>query len=192
MSHNHDHGDHEHGHDHEHAHTDTGGLSDNVYMHIDRDNVIALNSNGEGKGVIKPWDERLDERVVSICSCLRRYWLYLYLHTVYRVGCRRSAVGRRIIWLPRLPIALTTEGSIIRIPFTGSVKLRALLLKSGPGEQTPAKVALVRDISSLTKTKDNLQTFPSFANLQSSLRTSATLISRTPKTRNLCKSLTSP
>jgi hypothetical protein len=33
---------------------------------------------------------------------------------------------------------------IIRIPITGSVKLRSLLLKSGPGEQTPAKVSLVR------------------------------------------------
>ncbi|KAJ3478527.1 hypothetical protein NLI96_g9689 [Meripilus lineatus] len=31
---------------------------------------------------------------------------------------------------------------IIRVPFTGSVKLRALLLKAGPGEQTPAKIAL--------------------------------------------------
>jgi len=36
-------------------------------MHIDRDNVIALNSIGEGKQVIKPWNERLDEQVVSIC-----------------------------------------------------------------------------------------------------------------------------
>ena len=35
------------------------------------------------------------------------------------------------------------ENSIIRVPFTGSVKLRSLLLKSGPGDQTPAKVALV-------------------------------------------------
>jgi hypothetical protein len=33
--------------------------------------------------------------------------------------------------------------SIIRVPFTGSVKLRSLLLKSGPGDQTPAKVKLV-------------------------------------------------
>ncbi|KAL0063704.1 hypothetical protein AAF712_009396 [Marasmius tenuissimus] len=31
---------------------------------------------------------------------------------------------------------------IIRIPFTGSVKLRALLLKTGPGDQTPARVSL--------------------------------------------------
>ncbi|KAF7297550.1 PITH domain-containing protein [Mycena kentingensis (nom. inval.)] len=31
---------------------------------------------------------------------------------------------------------------IIRIPFTSSVRLRALLLKAGPGDQTPAKVAL--------------------------------------------------
>lgn len=67
MSHNHDHdhncGDHTHGHDHE----DIGGSSDNVFTHIDRDNVIALNSTGEGKQIIKPWNERLDEQVVSIC-----------------------------------------------------------------------------------------------------------------------------
>jgi hypothetical protein len=69
MSHNHDHdhncGDHAHSHDHGHA--DTSGPSDNVFVHIDRDNVIALNSTGEGKQVIKPWNERLDEQVVSIC-----------------------------------------------------------------------------------------------------------------------------
>ena len=61
MSHNHDHGDHAHDHDHDHAHPDTGGTSDNVFIHVDRDNVIALNSIGEGKQVIKPWDQRLDE-----------------------------------------------------------------------------------------------------------------------------------
>jgi hypothetical protein len=32
---------------------------------------------------------------------------------------------------------------ILRVPFTGSVKLRALLLKAGPGDKTPAKVSLV-------------------------------------------------
>ncbi|KAF8604136.1 DUF1000-domain-containing protein [Ceratobasidium sp. AG-I] len=31
---------------------------------------------------------------------------------------------------------------ILRIPFTGSVKLRGLLLKTGPGDQTPEKVLL--------------------------------------------------
>jgi hypothetical protein len=72
MSHNHDHGDHAHGHDHAHDHPDTGGPSDNVFIHIDRDNVIALNSIGEGKQVIKPWDERLDEQVVSICTWIGR------------------------------------------------------------------------------------------------------------------------
>ena len=72
MSHNHDHGDHDHDHDHAHDHPDSGGPSDNVFGHIDRDNVIALNSIGEGKQVIKPWDERLDERVVSICAYIRR------------------------------------------------------------------------------------------------------------------------
>ncbi|KAF8518475.1 galactose-binding domain-like protein [Gautieria morchelliformis] len=31
---------------------------------------------------------------------------------------------------------------IIRVPFTGSVKLRSVLIKAGPGGQTPSKVAL--------------------------------------------------
>jgi len=31
----------------------------------------------------------------------------------------------------------------MRVPFTGSVKLRALLLKAGPGDKTPVKVSLV-------------------------------------------------
>ncbi|KIY63538.1 DUF1000-domain-containing protein [Cylindrobasidium torrendii FP15055 ss-10] len=31
---------------------------------------------------------------------------------------------------------------ILRVPFTGSVKLRAILLKTGPGEQTPDKVCI--------------------------------------------------
>lgn len=35
---------------------------------------------------------------------------------------------------------------IIRIPFTGSVKLRALQLKAGPGDQTPAKVQLFTNL----------------------------------------------
>ncbi|CCM04683.1 uncharacterized protein FIBRA_06869 [Fibroporia radiculosa] len=35
---------------------------------------------------------------------------------------------------------------IIRVPFTGSVKLRAVLLKAGPGDQTPANVAIFSNI----------------------------------------------
>ncbi|KAI0688101.1 DUF1000-domain-containing protein [Cytidiella melzeri] len=38
---------------------------------------------------------------------------------------------------------------IIRIPFTGSVKLRALLLKAGPADQTPRKVALYNSADDL-------------------------------------------
>ncbi|TCD62899.1 hypothetical protein EIP91_006256 [Steccherinum ochraceum] len=38
---------------------------------------------------------------------------------------------------------------IIRIPFTGSVKLRALLLKTGPTDQTPSKVALHSNVEHL-------------------------------------------
>ncbi|KAH9972739.1 DUF1000-domain-containing protein [Lactifluus volemus] len=127
MSHNHDHGDNcgDHAHSHDHTHTDAGGPSDNVFVHIDRDNVVALNSIGEGKVVIKPWNERLDEEM-SIESD-------------------------------------ADDQLIIRIPFTGSVKLRSLLLKSGPGEQTPAKVALFANIDNLdfsdAQDKEPLQQF---------------------------------
>jgi len=38
---------------------------------------------------------------------------------------------------------------ILRIPFTGSVKLRALILKAGPTDQTPDKVALFANQQSL-------------------------------------------
>jgi hypothetical protein len=94
-------------------------------MHIDRDNVVALNSIGEGKQVIKPWDERLDEQV--------------YIESD------------------------ADDQLIIRVPFTGSVKLRSLLLKSGPGDQTPAKVALFANIDNLdfsdAQDKEPLQQF---------------------------------
>jgi len=96
-----------------------------VFAHIDRDNVIALNSTGEGKLVIKPWDERLDEQV--------------YIESD------------------------ADDQLIIRVPFTGSVKLRSLLLKSGPGDQTPAKVALFANIDNLdfsdAQDKEPLQQF---------------------------------
>jgi hypothetical protein len=35
------------------------------------------------------------------------------------------------------------NGSIVRVPFTGSVRLRAILLKAGPASHTPSKVLLV-------------------------------------------------
>ncbi|KAI0297300.1 PITH domain-containing protein [Multifurca ochricompacta] len=89
----------------------TNGPSDNVFVHIDRDNVIALNSIGEGKEVIKPWNERLDEQEFIESDA--------------------------------------DDQLIIRIPFTGSVKLRCLLLKSGPGDQTPAQVALFTNADDL-------------------------------------------
>ncbi|KIK94222.1 hypothetical protein PAXRUDRAFT_26008 [Paxillus rubicundulus Ve08.2h10] len=41
------------------------------------------------------------------------------------------------------------EQLIIRVPFTGSVKLRSLLLKAGPGDQTPGKISLFANESSL-------------------------------------------
>ncbi|KAI9450140.1 DUF1000-domain-containing protein [Lactarius psammicola] len=104
-NHGHNCGEHAHDDDHSHDHTSNGGPSDNLFAHIDRSNVVALNSVHGGSEVIKPWDERMDEQV--------------YIESD------------------------ADDQLIIRVPFTGSVKLRSLLLKSGPGDQTPAKVALV-------------------------------------------------
>ena len=41
-------------------------------------------------------------------------------------------------------VAAHDRWRILRVPFTASVKLRALLLKAGPGDRTPTKVSLVR------------------------------------------------
>jgi hypothetical protein len=70
MSHSHNHGDdcgHEaHQHDHDHDHGDPPGSlgpADNLFGKIDLDNVIALNSEGDARLIIKPWDQRSDEEI---------------------------------------------------------------------------------------------------------------------------------
>ncbi|KAF8076225.1 DUF1000-domain-containing protein [Lyophyllum atratum] len=113
MSHNHSScGDESHDHDHDHDHdTSDLGPQDNLYIHIDRSNVVALNTNGRGPEVIKPWHQRLNES-----------------------------------------ISLESDADdqvIVRVPFTGSVRLRSVLLKTGPTDQTPSKVALYANAASL-------------------------------------------
>lgn len=88
-------------HDHSHSHCgDDGhyhdipeaqGHRDNLYTRIDRDNVIALNAaNGNGPEVVKPWHERMDERVVRIAFKMLQLLCILLIRTVtvFRVGCR--------------------------------------------------------------------------------------------------------
>ena len=61
-------------HDHD---QDAAGPQDNLYMHIDRSNVVALNTVQEGSVVIKPWHQRLDEtKVSSIYDSWNFYLLY--------------------------------------------------------------------------------------------------------------------
>jgi len=50
-------------------------------------------------------------------------------------------------WHMRMDETISLESEvdgelIVRIPFTGSVKLRSILLKTGPGEETPTKVCI--------------------------------------------------
>ncbi|KAI0322145.1 galactose-binding domain-like protein [Amylostereum chailletii] len=107
------HESHADGHDHDHDQSQ-GGPQDNLFKHIDRANVVALNASEDGepgRAVIKPWHERTDE-------------------TIYVESDADDQL-------------------IIRIPFTGAVKLRSLLLKTGPGDQTPEKVALFSNADNL-------------------------------------------
>lgn len=72
MTHNHDHGHDGHGHchdemhDHDHDHPSETGLSDDLFSHIDTQNVTALNVNNEEpvSKIFKPWHERYDETTV--------------------------------------------------------------------------------------------------------------------------------
>lgn len=71
QEHNHDHcHDHAHDHDHDHDAADLGP-QDSLYSHIDRANVVALNTSKLGEVVIKPWDKRLDEAEVGLPSSQR-------------------------------------------------------------------------------------------------------------------------
>jgi len=75
MPHNHHDGhcSHEsHDHDHDHSHDSNNlGPNDNLFPHIDRANVVALNATGEGSILIKPWDQRNNEEVVCYSSLLK-------------------------------------------------------------------------------------------------------------------------
>ena len=64
MSHNHSHeGCANEGHDHNIPEAE--GPRDNLYLRIDKDNTVALNTeSGRGPEVIKPWNDRMGEDVV--------------------------------------------------------------------------------------------------------------------------------
>jgi len=104
MPHQHDGCGHE-SHEEDHVHDSSElGFQDNLFISIDRSNVVALNSQDTASDIVKPWHERLDE-------------------TTYLESDADDQI-------------------IIRVPFTGSVRLKSLLLKSGPGDKTPSKIAL--------------------------------------------------
>ncbi|KAF9790284.1 DUF1000-domain-containing protein [Thelephora terrestris] len=75
--------------------------------------------------------------------------LYNQIDRPHVVALNAVGQGQTVIksWSERNDEALYLESDaddqlILRVPFTGSVKLRALLLKAGPSDKTPAKVSL--------------------------------------------------
>ncbi|KAF7967285.1 hypothetical protein HWV62_34999 [Athelia sp. TMB] len=79
--------------------------------------------------------------------------LFQYIDRPNVVALNATGEGLKVIkpWHERLDEAVLNDPikSIIRIPFTGSVKLRSLLLKTGPAELTPAKVVLFSNADNL-------------------------------------------
>jgi hypothetical protein len=65
MSHHHDDGCGHESHDHG-LPDDVLGYQDNLFKHIDRSNVVALNSTGQGPDIIKPWNERDNDKVTAL------------------------------------------------------------------------------------------------------------------------------
>ncbi|KJA13326.1 hypothetical protein HYPSUDRAFT_73060 [Hypholoma sublateritium FD-334 SS-4] len=105
MPHEHNDGCGHESHDHDHDHDAAVlGYQDNLFQHIDRPNVVALNANGDAAEIIKPWHLRLDEAK--------------YIESD------------------------ADDQLIIRVPFTGTVRLKAILLKAGPSGHTPASISL--------------------------------------------------
>ncbi|KAH8094571.1 DUF1000-domain-containing protein [Cristinia sonorae] len=82
-------------------------------------------------------------------------WAYVDCDNVVALNVE-SGKGSDVIktWDARMDEEVFLESDaddqmIIRVPFTGSVKLRALLLKAGPVDQTPAKVSLFSNVEHL-------------------------------------------
>ncbi|EJD06680.1 DUF1000-domain-containing protein [Fomitiporia mediterranea MF3/22] len=74
---------------------------------------------------------------------------YIDLQNIVALNITDDTPGKAVIkpWHERQDETVWVESDaddqiIFRIPFTGSVKLRSVLLKCGPGEQTPARLCL--------------------------------------------------
>ncbi|KAK4046207.1 hypothetical protein OIV83_006239 [Microbotryomycetes sp. JL201] len=88
----------------EDAHVLLEGQQDFLFGQVDRDKVVALNATDpdNGKIVIRPWDDRMQEQEFVESDA--------------------------------------DEQLILQIPFTASIKLRSIIIKSGPAGHTPDKM----------------------------------------------------
>lgn len=66
MPHEHHHGCGHDAHDHDHDQIDDLGPQDSLFNQIDRENIVALNGDGDPSVLVKPWHERLDE--TKVCT----------------------------------------------------------------------------------------------------------------------------
>ena len=96
---------------------------DNLFLQIDRDNAVDETRVAHEHFLVDGNDWQIFQ--------------------VYWIERGRPNVGKyiNIIYLSLLSVRMMGCDRILRIPFTASVRLWALLLKAGPGGQTPSKSA---------------------------------------------------
>lgn len=126
MSNHNCHDEHDEGHSHSHETPLEDVPRTTLYSIIDHQNVLALNV-AEQVNVFKTWENRNDETLVRIPRLLYFEFRDLILFCASKFLESDS-----------------DDQMIIRIPFVDSaVKLLSILVKAGPGDQTPTKIQLV-------------------------------------------------
>jgi hypothetical protein len=111
---------------------------DNLYSKIDLDNVRIFNSPDEnGRNAIKPWDKRKDDTSVrSNVMSKEALTLNFFVSTKFIESEEDEDDPAQLM---------------IRIPFTGSVKLASISLRAEYSDEAPSKFRLVSSIHDLAR-----------------------------------------
>lgn len=126
MPHSHDHGNEC---THEASHTDNGpemGIEYSLYSKIDMENLECLNeeSDGSGKLVFKPYEQRLDfDKVIKNHHFIS--FNYILIH-----------------FSAQFVESDADEELLFNIPFTGNIKLKGLIIIGAEDATHPNKVKL--------------------------------------------------
>lgn len=135
MPHSHDH--HGHGCSHEATDVDNAlemGIQYSLYSKIDMVNLECLNEviEGSGKFVFKPYEGRLDFSKVIYCDWISR-------------GARDRELKIFVFFFPlknQFVQSDADEELLLNIPFTGNIKLKAMIIIGANDDSHPSRVRM--------------------------------------------------